>query len=261
MGTPGTPDGSGTQLDLAAILQQIAMQEVGKSGFIYTGKMMGDMSVPRPALFAEGITTPVKVRVKTSDQLVSPEAHANDFYAKWEDPAWRDWLIRSSIASGFAPKNGNTYDYYKAWVNAGTLAAAAYAGGKKYTPEDVMNFYSAGKQDVGPVTTVRKDVSLTDPSTARALADAILQSALGRMPSDKEYQSLLNTLNDAQRANPTVTTQTVDTEGNVKSTSKGGINAQQLLTEKVRETTEGQAFSLDQGFRSALQVLANQLGG
>jgi hypothetical protein len=75
---------------------------------------------------------------------------------------------------------------------------------------------------------VRKEVRISDQTTAKALIDAIFQDTLGRKASGKEILKYTKNLQAAQKAAPTVTT--YGTSGGVTSaTTTGGINEQQYL--------------------------------
>lgn len=79
-------------------------------------------------------------------------------------------------------------------------------------------------------TRVDKSVDIFSPEDARGMARQTLQAALGRDPSEDEYEDFIAALQTKARQNPTVTRTTTryDAEGNVigtNSVSRGGLGA------------------------------------
>ena len=111
-----------------------------------------------------------------------------------------------------------------------------------------------GSGDGGP--SIRKDIRISDETTARTLINAVLQDALGRGATKEELQRYTSALQKAQKTSPTVTT--YSTAGDVTSaTTTGGINEQQFLIQQIAGTDEAKAnkvFGYYDAFKNALGV-------
>ena len=103
---------------------------------------------------------------------------------------------------------------------------------------------------------VRKEVRISDQTTAKALIDAIFQDTLGRKASGKEILKYTQNLQTAQKAAPTVTT--YGTSGGVTSaTTTGGINEQQYLIDQIAGTDEAKTNQVLGYYKTFM----NALGG
>ena len=111
-----------------------------------------------------------------------------------------------------------------------------------------------GGEDDGP--TVRKDIRISDETTARTLINAVLEDAIGRGATKEELKKYTLALQKAQKAAPTVTT--YSTAGDVQTaTTTGGINEEEFLIQQIAGTDEAKAnkvFSYYDAFKSALGV-------
>ena len=124
----------------------------------------------------------------------------------------------------------------------------------QYLDQEAAARIAEGSGDGGP--SVRKDVRISDASTARTLINAVLQDALGRGATKEELQKYTSALQKAQKTSPTVTT--YSTAGDVTSaTTTGGINEQQFLIQQIAGTDEAKAnkvFGYYDAFKNALGV-------
>ena len=103
---------------------------------------------------------------------------------------------------------------------------------------------------------VRKEVRISDQTTAKALIDAIFQDTLGRKASGKEILKYTKNLQAAQKAAPTVTN--YSTSGGVTSaTTTGGINEQQYLIDQIAGTDEAKTNQVLGYYKTFM----NALGG
>jgi hypothetical protein len=124
----------------------------------------------------------------------------------------------------------------------------------KWTPWDVMNSYSNSANKFGTVrrgdweydvatgekvkyvgpktkTQTSKQVDLSSAADVQAITTQVLTQALGRAPTAKELATYKATINGAEQANPTVSTQTqtLNDMGEVVNTStktSGGMSAE-----------------------------------
>jgi hypothetical protein len=108
--------------------------------------------------------------------------------------------------------------------------------------------------DGGP--TIRKDIRITDETTARTLINAVLEDAIGRGATKEELKKYTLALQKAQREAPTVTT--YSTAGDVQTaTTTGGINEEEFLIQQIAGTDEAKAnkvFNYYDAFKTALGV-------
>ena len=143
------------------------------------------------------------------------------------------------------------------------------AGGKMWTPWDVMNSYSDSankfgtvrKGDweydvatgekvryVGPKSKTQTDtrVDLSSAEDVKAITTDVLTRTLGRAPTAAEVAQYKATINAQEQANPTITTQTqtLNDMGEVtatKTNTSGGVSAAakaQLATDKSKQGPE-----------------------
>ena len=103
---------------------------------------------------------------------------------------------------------------------------------------------------------IRKDIRISDETTARTLINAVLQDALGRGATREELKKYTSALQKAQKASPTVTK--YSTVGGVTSaTTTDGINEEQFLIQQIAGTDEAKAnkvFGYYDAFKNALGV-------
>jgi hypothetical protein len=108
--------------------------------------------------------------------------------------------------------------------------------------------------DDGP--NVRRDIRISDETTARTLINAVLEDAIGRGATKEELKKYTLALQKAQREAPTVTT--YSTAGDVQTaTTTGGINEEEFLIQQIAGTDEAKAnkvFNYYDAFKTALGV-------
>ena len=94
-------------------------------------------------------------------------------------------------------------------------------------------------------------VSLTNPTSARGLLMQTMQSVLGRNPTNDEYKTFLQVLNEAEMANP----QTASFEGGM-AVGSGGVDPGVLALEFAQDQEDFQERQGDRYFRTFMQALA-----
>ena len=94
-------------------------------------------------------------------------------------------------------------------------------------------------------------VSLTNPTSARGLLMQTMQSVLGRNPTNDEYKTFLQVLNEAEMANPN----TASVEGDVVVGS-GGVDPGVLALEFAQDQEDFTERQGDRYFRTFMQALA-----
>lgn len=94
-------------------------------------------------------------------------------------------------------------------------------------------------------------VSLTNPTSARGLLLQTMQNVLGRNPTDNEYKTFLQVLNEAEMANP----QTVSVEGDTVVGS-GGTDPGVLALEFAQDQEDYKERQGDMYFETFMRALA-----
>lgn len=96
---------------------------------------------------------------------------------------------------------------------------------------------SGGGGGDGPFSYTTTSRTISDESSAAALADKVWQEELGRMASDDEIRAFQKALNAYEQANPSVNTQAGVVSGNnrtASSTTTGGFDPTRFATEYAR---------------------------
>ena len=202
----------------------------------------------------------------------STDQHQAYFYNNWQNSAkFRTQMIRYAAALGYRTDVKSAMNLW----NAAGQQSAALAKNKKYmTPMQVLAFLSGGGKGgsgggmggggggggVSTSSSVSYDIS--DAHTAKALTNAVLTAALGREATDEELKSYKRALNAAEKADPSRSSST-SSGSHSSSTSESGIDGsgrQQVLMDKARATTEGQAYFTQDVFQKAMEALAGRIG-
>lgn len=148
-----------------------------------------------------------------------------------------DEVLRSAIAYRLSGSgidwNGN-FDTFKSGVPKAMIEQFSESSGIS-TPQP------------GTYTTTYKSVDLMNPHDAKGLTRAMLQQELGRDPTQAEYEDFLATLHAAERADPTVTTQTsryvLDRNDNLRLASQKTVTDQGIGAEGLAQVALEKAQS------------------
>ena len=124
----------------------------------------------------------------------------------------------------------------------------------QYLDQEAAARLAAGEGGDGP--NIRKDIRISDETTARTLINQVLQDALGRGATKDELKKYTSALQKAQMSSPTVTK--YSTVGDVQTvTTTPGINEEQFLIQQIAGTDEAKAnkvFGYYDAFKNALGV-------
>lgn len=101
------------------------------------------------------------------------------------------------------------------------LLGEANADGGRTWQEKLAAIGSGGGE---PKTTTQRVSSISTKEEAQAIVQNALRAKLGRDPRDAEYNQLLQTLTSAEKANPSITTQTQTAPGQYSTTTTGGLS-------------------------------------
>jgi len=141
------------------------------------------------------------------------------------------------------------------------LLGEANADGGRTWQEKLSAIGEGGGGD--PKTTTQKVTSLSTPEEARAIVQNALRAKLGRDPRDNEFKQLVQTLSSAERANPSITTQTQTAPGQFSTTTTGGLSMagkEQVLEEAIMATPELETEAVNKTLNSYGDVIARIAG-
>jgi hypothetical protein len=159
------------------------------------------------------------------------------------------------------PINGAvTKSLREAWISAhsalDTEARAAIQAGVQSGSSANLNAFltanSGGGTGTGSAGTSIAKQQIND-TAATSLINTIFQDLAGQKASSEDVAKYTKLLRAAQAANPVKTVY----DGTGKSSTTGGIDTQQFLTQKI----EGTAPVIDQRRRDAMTLMMKELGG
>lgn len=168
----------------------------------------------------------------------------------------------SSVASSIAAINkqiaslGKTVGVSSSSSSSGSSNWMSSGGGS-----DVSNMLIPPKQ------TTLTDYSITSQQDIAADVNAAMQALVGRNATEQEIQTLGAELIAAQRANPTIVTQTTnrDSSGMAVSLTGGttstGVNAQSFLQNLIAGTGQAKQFKVATGYFDAMTAANSKFTG
>lgn len=170
------------------------------------------------------------------------------------DPEGYGNFIALLRASDFLGERANSKDSIrKATDRAAKRAAARYAAGQTENVDLIDYLFSrVGTSDMGGAgagvsgragayTGPRTSVTLASERDLRLTADAISSTVLGRAITDEEFQSVLEKVRVAERAEAQVTT-----GGTAMTTTQAGLSAegrQDIITRALMQGPEAEEFN------------------
>ena len=162
------------------------------------------------------------------------------------------WQRGTSLSAG---TGGYLADMWQNYAGGATIAVSqqAFTVGQYLDQEAAARIAEGGTG--GP--SVRKEVRISDQTTAKALIDAIFQDTLGRKASGKEILKYTKNLQAAQKAAPTITTYATS-GGTTTSTTTGGINEQQYLIDQIAGTDEAKTNQVLGYYKTFMDALGGK---
>jgi hypothetical protein len=193
----------------------------------------------------------------TAGQEVSLDVFAKDV-ANSSDAARLALAQRLKDAGLWSGKISSKFDikYYGALVKLeeqyqGQLALDKLVGTTNAaTRYDVLTGILADEGDGGPTTT--KQTYITSPSQTAKLLDAVAVDLLERKLTKAEKAKYLKMINAEQKRQPSV-----QTSGKGFSTTQGGIDEGQFITEKLEATAEAKTVRAT----DAYAIMMQEFGG
>lgn len=174
---------------------------------------------------------------------------------------------RAMYEKGFIKKNqigqpdvvANNVEYparlYQAYAKqAGPNPSGFYDWLGSYQMPGGMPEKRGGTGYRGPVTTT--SVTLSDPDTAAALLNQAATDMIGRNLTDDEIAKYTSQFNKLERQNPQVTTTTNNRAGTATSTTKTGMDKNEMLRQIITKNPDFARYQIDS---TAMDWFANQI--
>jgi hypothetical protein len=217
-----------------------------KSPIVPTGSTVSNTAVSGTGGYREGLTT-------------TANADAAELYNLSE--ADRKIIAQRLKNAGYKVSVSGKYsDKLLAAYSSASQKAALQSSliGQVFTVGQYLDQEAAARvAEGGSGPSVRKEVRISDQTTAKALIDAIFQDTLGRKASGKEILKYTKNLQAAQKAAPTVTT--YSTSGGVtSSTTTGGIREEQYLIDQIAGTDEAKANQVLGYYKTFMDALGGR---
>ena len=229
---------------------------MSRSQAVVPGATQGSKISPRETAANPRFPTAATSNLGTvdTDKIVTADEAVNSFWT-WDDAqrkSFGDQLVALGLAT--AADATRTPVLLAAWTDAVDSAASLYTYGKKrVTPWQALSGNAgiegttgkkgaSGSGEARSYTTT--SIDLTSPTAAKALISDTLSKYLGRAANDGEVSAFTTTLNNAQRANPTVTKTDVSADQNTtSSTTSGGLdsNAQAQMAKESAQANPNYA--------------------
>ena len=183
-------------------------------------------------------------------------------------------IVNLMVKSGIIKNNASQQEISGAYNAAIDWASQVMASGNaKYTVIDAIKAIgksaAAGGSGGGGGSRNQTNVSYSKKiyteDEVRNIGNTVAQNLLGRMLSDDEIKQHLAELNTESKRNAqkTVTKTHYNASGTSStsnSTTSGGFDAQASLDKQLGQTAESQAYTTNNLFNSAMQVLASRIG-
>lgn len=213
---------------------------------------------------------------------------ATNQYFNWTQKQ-RDDFRAKGLLSGLLTQGAGDLEAFSLWQSLVKQASLYGAQDQQVGPLDILSGYVKGntsggwiksgnfetnpltgeKRYIGPqfTTSTQRQVDLTDPATARAIATKVFQSLLGRDPNAGEISAYANALSQSEADNPStavVTSQHDMTTGDVTNTStvtSGGLSADaqaQIAEDKIKA---GKEYGVTQAATTYMNALQQAVGG
>jgi len=217
-----------------------------KSPIVPTGSTVSNTAVSGTTGYQSGITTTANADATLLYNLSEPD---------------RKIIAQRLKNAGYkVAVSGKYSDKLLAAYSSAAQKAALQSSliGQPFTVGQYLDQEAAAKiAEGGSGPSVRKEVRISDQTTAKALIDAIFQDTLGRKASGKEILKYTKNLQAAQKAAPTVTTYATS-GGTTSSTTTGGINEQQYLIDQIAGTDEAKTNQVLGYYKTFMDALGGK---
>lgn len=213
----------------------------------YSGRNPADPSL---GAWNKGLTKEDAIAMWDSGDF-SPELQDYlDAVAKSQHPMKKGkTLWQEAVDAAYAVNNQG--DFRTAWSFLSNKYLSGRPGEQPATDPAGPGYSPSGGGSYGGGGGGGGSVSLTNPTSARGLLMQTMQSVLGRNPSNDEYKTFLQVLNEAEMANPN----TASFEGGM-AVGSGGVDPGVLALEFAQDQEDFTERQGDRYFRTFMQALA-----
>lgn len=284
-----SPTAGSDALSLAA--QQFAQQlAAGQAGPADSGRVfMGYLPYGVPAGASPQVKKNIEGQSRAENAVNWMDADtATNQYFNWTQKQ-RDDFRAKGLLSGLLTQGAGDLEAFSLWQSLVKQSALYGAQNQHVGPLDILSGYVKGNSaggwvkqgdfEVNPVTgekryigpqfktTTQRQVDLTDPATARAVATKLFQDLLGRDPNAGEIAAYANALSQSEASNPSVATTTTQydmTTGQAIGTNTvtaGGLTADaqaQIAADQIKGKKE---YGATQAATTYMNALTQAVGG
>lgn len=217
-----------------------------------------------------------RVGVESMTPFNVPASDALGEFDRWSQAKIRNF-INEAVRSGLLPRDADYFQAKELWKALVSESVDRTAQGERMSPWDVMSFIGgdsglAQKEDKPkPHTDVTHDkqITLTDPTTARAAVHDMLSQKYGRRATEEELDDFVTSLHTFERSHPA--TQTTTTRYGVKDGQEVRLGSKtvthqagdptDMMEEKAMETPEYASYQAAGIYFPLLEQLADSIGG
>jgi hypothetical protein len=125
------------------------------------------------------------------------------------------------------------------------------------TRYDILSDLLSGGGDGAGDTTTTTQTYVTSPTQTAKLLDTVAQDLIGRNLTKAEKAKYTSLVNAAQKKQPDIQTTTSSGTGASSTYTKGGVDEEQLVREKLATTTEAKDYRAT----DAYAIMMQELGG
>lgn len=179
-----------------------------------------------PNFYVRGGMDPGEAARLVAEQTANQDnlQNVSNQYYMWDD-ATRQKFRAEVALTGIDVARASDQDMAKIWGSYAAQSAAYWmnGAGKPLTPWDIISMDRKTREAQGPRTSTSTNMNLSSLGDAKYIAQQAARSLLGRDPTQTEVNTLLNSLNAAERANPTVSTTVTQAAGDSSTTTGGGV--------------------------------------
>lgn len=165
---------------------------------------------------------------------------------QWAEKFWQEDILNASLNEGAPPAWQALQQIFTGQQTASRDGNSPPSSSSYSYSSGGGGGYSSGGGGGGGGS-----VSLTNPTSARGLLMQTMQSVLGRNPTNDEYKTFLQVLNEAEMANPN----TASFEDGM-AVGSGGVDPGVLALEFAQDQEDFTERQGDRYFRTFMQALA-----
>lgn len=194
---------------------------------------------------------------KAPRSSISADEAASDIY-NWSDEE-RNAFAKRLYHAGIIDNPSSWAQMEAAWRDAVAGSAKLYATGRYVTPWQVVDMWEGlgdpSSRNPERKTTTSTSYNIPSAQEAEAMVKTIFKEKVGRDPTDGELSRYRSMVVSKAKANPSVTTVTVDRNGNQTSSTSGGIDLQSVAGDAVEQDDDYGVYQAATTYYGALQSM------